>query len=46
VPYAIERYTTETRRLYGVLNDRLKDHHYWPTNTRSPTSRLTVGGAL
>jgi len=28
VPYAIERYTTETRRLYGVLNDRLKDHHY------------------
>ena len=28
VPYAIERYTTETRRLYGVLNDRLKDHKY------------------
>jgi len=28
VPYAIERYTTETRRLYGVLNDRLKDHQY------------------
>ena len=28
VPYAIERYTKETRRLYGVLNDRLKDHAY------------------
>jgi GST-like protein len=28
VPYAIERYTTETRRLYGVLNGRLKDHEY------------------
>jgi GSH-dependent disulfide-bond oxidoreductase len=28
VPYAIERYTTETRRLYGVLNERLSDHEY------------------
>ena len=28
VPYAIERYTKETRRLYGVLNDRLKSHEY------------------
>ena len=28
VPYAIERYTKETRRLYGVLNDRLKKHEY------------------
>jgi GST-like protein len=28
VPYAIERYTKETRRLYGVLNERLKDHEY------------------
>ena len=28
VPYAIERYTTETRRLYGVLNERLKDREY------------------
>ena len=26
VPYAIERYGKETRRLYGVLNDHLKDH--------------------
>jgi GSH-dependent disulfide-bond oxidoreductase len=28
VPYAIERYTKEARRLYGVLNERLKrrDH--------------------
>ena len=28
VPYAIERYMKETRRLYGVLNDRLKDNEY------------------
>lgn len=28
VPYAIDRYTRETRRLYGVLNDRLKDREY------------------
>ena len=28
VPYAIERYTTETRRLYAVIDDRLKDHEY------------------
>jgi len=28
VPYAIERYTKETRRLYGVLDDRLKDRPY------------------
>jgi len=28
VPYAIERYTRETRRLYGVLNERLKDRDF------------------
>jgi GST-like protein len=28
VPYAIERYTKETRRLYGVLNERLKDREF------------------
>src|SRR3990172_8449654 len=28
VPYAIARYTRETRRLYGVLNDRLKDREF------------------
>ena len=28
VPYAIARYTQETRRLYGVLEDRLKGHEY------------------
>jgi GST-like protein len=28
VPYAIERYLKETRRLYGVLNERLKGHEY------------------
>ena len=28
VPYAIERYGKETRRLYGVLDAHLKDHAY------------------
>jgi GST-like protein len=28
VPYAIERYTRETQRLYGVLNKRLARHEY------------------
>ena len=28
VPYAIERYTKETRRLYEVLNERLKNHEF------------------
>jgi GST-like protein len=28
VPYAIERYTKETQRLYGVLNARLQDRQY------------------
>jgi GST-like protein len=28
VPYAIERYMKETRRLYGVLNERLKYRDY------------------
>jgi GST-like protein len=28
VPYAIERYTNETNRLYGVLNTRLADRDY------------------
>ena len=28
VPYAIERYGKETKRLYGVLNTRLQYHEY------------------
>ncbi len=28
VPYAIKRYTTETRRLWGVLDGRLKDNEW------------------
>ena len=28
VPYAIERYSKETKRLYGVLNERLKGSDY------------------
>ena len=28
VPYAIQRFTEETRRLWGVLDTRLKDHQW------------------
>lgn len=28
IPYAIDRYTNETHRLYGVLNKRLSDRDY------------------
>lgn len=28
IPYAIDRYTNEVNRLYGVLNKRLKDRDY------------------
>ncbi len=28
IPYAIDRYTNETNRLYGVLNRRLKDREF------------------
>jgi GSH-dependent disulfide-bond oxidoreductase len=28
IPYAIDRYTKETNRLYGVLNTRLKDREF------------------
>ena len=28
IPFAIERYQTETLRLYGVLNNRLQDHEF------------------
>ena len=28
IPYAVERYTNETNRLYGVLNKRLADREY------------------
>ncbi len=28
VPYAIDRYTKETNRLYGVMNKRLADRDY------------------
>ncbi len=28
IPYAIERYTNEAKRLYGVLNKHLRDSEY------------------
>ncbi|HYL19529.1 MAG TPA: glutathione S-transferase N-terminal domain-containing protein [Burkholderiales bacterium] len=32
VPYAIERYTKETRRLYGDMNKHLEQHDYLATD--------------
>ena len=47
VPYAIERYTKETRRLYGVLNERLKDHAYLAGRILHRRHRdLSLGRAL
>jgi GST-like protein len=28
IPYAVERYTKEAKRIYGVMDKRLKDHEY------------------
>ncbi len=28
IPYAVDRYTNETRRLYGVIDKRVTDHEY------------------
>jgi GST-like protein len=28
IPYAVDRYTNETRRLYGVIDKRATDHEY------------------
>ena len=28
IPYAIDRYSNETKRLYGVMDKRLADHEY------------------
>ena len=28
IPYAVDRYTNEAKRLYGVMDRRLKDHDY------------------
>jgi GST-like protein len=46
IPYAIERYTNEAKRLYGVMNKRLAKSRYLggPT-TASPTSPSFPGCA-
>ena len=55
IPYGIERYTKETRRLYGVLESRLKDHEYlagaysiadiatWPWVARHEWHQVSLG---
>lgn len=35
VPYGIERYTKETRRLWGVMNDRLEGNDWFANNEYS-----------
>jgi GST-like protein len=35
VPYALERYTKETHRLYGVLDARLAAHEYLASDAYS-----------
>lgn len=35
VPYGIERYTKETRRLWGVMNDRLEGRDWFANNDYS-----------
>ena len=41
VPYAIERFTKETRRLWGVMNDRLADHQ-WLANDEYSIADIAV----
>ncbi|MGE5505405.1 MAG: glutathione S-transferase family protein [Actinomycetota bacterium] len=55
VPYAVERYTKETRRLYGVLDRRLADAEYvagdysiadvaiWPWTVRHDWQGVDLG---
>ena len=47
IAYAIDRYTNEAKRLYGVMDKRLAKQqvHRRPTSTRSPTSRSSRGCA-
>jgi len=33
IPYAIERYTNEAKRLYDVIDRRLKDHEWLAADT-------------
>ena len=44
IPYAIDRYTNEANRLYGVMNKRLSDHEYL-AGEYSIADMATVGWA-
>jgi GST-like protein len=43
IAYAIDRYTNETNRLYGVLNKLLSNASTWRASIRSPTWPRSVG---
>jgi glutathione S-transferase len=45
IPYAIERYTNEVKRLTRVLNHRLEEARWLATNTAWPTSSPSRGSA-
>jgi GST-like protein len=45
LPYAIERYTDECNRLYGVMNTRSRTANSLPANIPSPTSPAWAGPA-
>jgi GSH-dependent disulfide-bond oxidoreductase len=47
IPYAVERYTNEARRLYGVMNRRWRKLHLHrrAPSTASPTSPSSPGCA-
>jgi len=44
IPYAIKRYNHETRRLYSVLEDRLKDRDYLVGPGRGKFSIVEING--
>jgi GST-like protein len=46
IAYAIERYTNEVNRLFGVMNTRLAAHEFLPAAIRSPTWHASVGCGL
>ena len=43
MPYAIERFSNEMNRLYGVMNTRLKDRRFLAGHIRSPTWPASAG---
>src|ERR1700730_10895617 len=45
IPYAVNRYTNECNRLYGVMNNRLAKHPYLAGKEYTIADMAAVGGA-